>query len=287
MSAANELLSEDLGPLKDDSNLSGITLFILLHLFPSTPFNGNRWEELQNPDPSIQLFARQDESKNGLVPNARAELVSGAIAFLIQHFAMRRNAVSLTPNLLERYIRLVPTLTIELPEQQAQTAFNLQRWEELLADRELAKVEGRIETDRHGHIIMSPPPAPNHGSYQTLIAHLLITFMRNGRVLTECPISTADGVKAADVAWASPSCMRKLGNRVCFPEAPEICVEVLSPSNTQAEIQEKTALYFDAGAKEVWICADSGQMKFLGPTARQAMPRSALCPQFPAQVQLR
>jgi hypothetical protein len=44
-------------------------------------------------------------------------------------------------------------LTLELPAHKTQRAFNLRRWAELLADRELAKVEGRIETDRHGHII--------------------------------------------------------------------------------------------------------------------------------------
>ena len=57
------------------------------------------------------------------------------------------------------------TLTLELPPRKTRTAFNLRRWGELLADRELAKVEGRIETDRHGHIIMSPPPAPSHGDW--------------------------------------------------------------------------------------------------------------------------
>jgi len=31
----------------------------------------------------------------------------------------------------------VPTLTIELPQHQAQTAFNLRRWPELLANAEL------------------------------------------------------------------------------------------------------------------------------------------------------
>ena len=155
----------------------------------------------------------------------------------------------------------MPTLTIELPQHEAQTAFNLRRWAELLADPELAKIEGRIETDRHGHIIMSPPPAASHGSFQFEVAYLLRTLMRQGRVLTECPISTADGVKAADVAWASPECIRALGNRVCFPESPEICVEVLSPSNTDAEIQEKMKLYFNAGAKEVWVCSGAGAMK--------------------------
>jgi Uma2 family endonuclease len=178
-------------------------------------------------------------------------------------------------------------LTLELPPRKTRTAFNLSRWAELLADRELAKVEGRIETDRHGHIIMSPPPAPSHGSFQSEIAHLLRSLLPVGRVLTECPISTADGVKAADVAWASPGRMTDLGDKVCFPRAPDLCVEVLSPSNTEEEIQEKIDLYFDAGAREVWLCAKGGAMSFF--TAGGALPvrGSKLCPQFPRQVKLR
>jgi Uma2 family endonuclease len=179
------------------------------------------------------------------------------------------------------------SLTIELPPQPTQTQFNLHRWSELLADPELARFEGRIETDRYGHVIMSPPPAPNHGSYQFRIGALLDRFMRNGRVLTECPISTADGVKAADVAWAAPESLRELGDKVCFPRAPEICVEVLSPGNTAAEIREKTALYFDAGAKEVWLCSESGAMTFLRTGEANPLTASQLCPEFPARVVLR
>jgi Uma2 family endonuclease len=134
---------------------------------------------------------------------------------------------------------------------------------------------------------MSPPPAPSHGSIQARIAALLDQLMTHGRVLTECPISTADGVRAADVAWASAACLRDLGNRACFPRAPELCVEVLSPGNTDAEIQEKAALYFDAGAREVWLCDTTGQMKFLTSAAGRAARQSRLCPRFPRQVELR
>ena len=178
-------------------------------------------------------------------------------------------------------------LTLELPPRKTRTAYNLRRWGELLADRELAKVEGRIETDRHGHIIMSPPPAPSHGSFQSEIAYLLRSLLPVGRVLTECQISTADGVKAADVAWASPERMTQLGDKVCFPHAPDICVEVISPGNTEEELDEKMALYFDAGAREVWLCAKGGAMSFF--TAGGALPvrGSKLCPQFPRQVKLR
>ena len=174
--------------------------------------------------------------------------------------------------------------TLELPVHEKQRGFNLRRWEELLDARELARIEGRIETDRYGHIIMSPPPAPRHGTFQAEIARLLGNLMPEWRVLTECPISTADGVKAADVAWASPKCLKELGEKVCFPCAPKICVDVLSPSNTEAETQEKAKLYFDAGANEVWLCAADGGMSFLGPTAMQC---SRLCPPFPKQVELR
>ncbi len=86
---------------------------------------------------------------------------------------------------------MVSNLTIELPAQEDQTEFNLRRWSELLADtelgRELARIEGRIETDRHGHIIMSPPAAFRHGSYQFAIAKLLNALMPNGRTRRNVP----------------------------------------------------------------------------------------------------
>jgi Uma2 family endonuclease len=178
------------------------------------------------------------------------------------------------------------SLTIELPPQPSQTEFNLRRWAELVVDPELARIEGRIETDRYGHIIMTPPPAPSHGSFQFRIGSLLDRLMQGGRVLTECPISTADGVKAADVAWASPDRLIELGQRVCFPRAPEICVEVLSPGNTEAEMREKTALYFDAGAIEVWLCAGSGAMTFLRSGEAEPLRSSQLCPDFPNHIEL-
>jgi Uma2 family endonuclease len=178
------------------------------------------------------------------------------------------------------------TLTIQLPSQQEQTEFNLRRWAELLTDPKLTKLEGRVETDRYGHILMTPPPGPSHGSYQFRIGSLLDRLMNKGRVLTECPISTADGVRAADVAWASADRIRELGNRVCFPRSPEICVEVLSPGNTDSEVQEKIALYLDAGATEVWICSESGSMRFFEANTPQPQTASRICPHFPTRIEL-
>jgi Uma2 family endonuclease len=168
-----------------------------------------------------------------------------------------------------------------------QAAFNLRRWAEISADAELARVEGRVETDRHGHVLMSPPPAARHGSLQSEIAYLLRTLMSSGRVFTECPISTADGVKAADVAWASSSRVAELGDGLCFARAPEICVEVQSPGNTDAELRQKAIQYLLCGAREVWLCATSGAMTFLDADSGKAPVSSALCPEFPAIIRLR
>lgn len=175
-------------------------------------------------------------------------------------------------------------LTIELLPQQEQTAFNLRRWEELLHDPTLAKIEGRIETDRHGQIIMSPPPGRQHGKYQYRIGSLLESLMGKGAIVTECPISTADGVRAADVAWVSPERDEAAGEQSLFTVAPEICVEVISPTNSRAEIRDKTTLYFDAGALEVWHCSSTGEMTFFAAGEAAALSASRLGPKFPRRI---
>lgn len=178
------------------------------------------------------------------------------------------------------------TLTIELPSQKAQTAFNLRRWAEVITDPELLKIEGRVETDRFGHVLMSPPAAADHGDYQLEIGALLRRMLPNGRASTECPISTADGVRVADVAWASTERLRLRGNRIIYPKAPEICVEVLSPKNSEREMHDKAALYFNAGAREVWFCSQTGHVTFFMSGTAKPLRASRLCPDFPSKVEL-
>jgi hypothetical protein len=82
----------------------------------------------------------------------------------------------------------VRALTIELRTQDEQTERNLRRWNELLGDPSLANLEGRIETDRHGQIVMSPPPSAQHGRFETRIARLLGELLPQGEAIVECPI---------------------------------------------------------------------------------------------------
>ena len=174
-------------------------------------------------------------------------------------------------------------LTIQLHPSERQTAFNLKRWRELLEDPDLARLPHRIETDRHGHILMSLPPAPAHGNQQNEIGFLLRTLLPQGQVVTECPLSTSDGVKAIDVAWLAPERRQEVRSVSCLVQAPEICVEVLSPSNTSEEISEKIALYFESGAREVWIC-EHGTLQFHFSTTPEVRQSSEMCPEFPPYI---
>jgi Uma2 family endonuclease len=176
------------------------------------------------------------------------------------------------------------SLTIQLHPSQRQTALNLERWRELLGDRDLARLPYRIETDRHGHILMSPPPAPSHGLKQANIATLFDSLLPEGLVITECPVSTSDGVKAVDVAWLAPERHQEVDSAVCLAQAPEICVEILSPSNTPEEVFEKIALYFEAGAQEVWICDQGGGLEFYHLGVPEAGRSSEMCPEFPQRI---
>ena len=174
-------------------------------------------------------------------------------------------------------------LAIQLPAHQDQTAFNLECWSEILADPFYARLEQRIETDRHGHIIMTPPPSFSHGQKGFRIAKLLEAILKSGQASVEVPISTSDGVRAADVAWLSDTQLTEAKESNILLNAPEICVEVLSPRNTEKEMSEKMALYFDAGATEVWLCDDDGTLRFFTAPDEQAK-NSLLAPEFPQSV---
>jgi len=131
------------------------------------------------------------------------------------------------------------------------------RWAELCADPRWHDLAGKIELNGRGVIEMSPA-SNRHALRQARIAQVLGLQLPTGDALVECSVLTADGVRVPDVAWASAAFMARHGDITPFPAAPEICVEVRSPSNTDAEMEHKTALFLQAGAAEVWIVSEDG-----------------------------
>jgi len=117
----------------------------------------------------------------------------------------------------------------------------------------------KIELNDLGHIEMTPA-SNHHGYLQSELVWLLRSQLQQGRVITECSIDTPKGVKVADVAWCSPEFVAAHGGATPFPQAPEICIEVVSPSNSFAEMQDKVLLYLAKGAREVWLVKETGDV---------------------------
>lgn len=146
------------------------------------------------------------------------------------------------------------------------------RWAELCNDPLLRDLPGKIELNAYGVIEMSPA-SNRHGMKQAAIVQAMGLQLPMGVALVECSIATPEGVRVPDVAWASAAFIARHGEVTPFPAAPEICVEVRSPSNTDAEMAFKTQLFLDAGAVEVWIVAEDGAWQVMDAQGPQPLSR--------------
>ena len=109
-----------------------------------------------------------------------------------------------------------------------------------------------------GRLVREPRPGRPHGTAVVLIGHALTAYAlerggivtaETGYVLAEDPLT----LRGPDVAY----CRRDpapYGDRDGFiTGAPDLAVEVVSPSNRAADVRRAIAQYFRAGAAEVWI----------------------------------
>jgi Uma2 family endonuclease len=158
--------------------------------------------------------------------------------------------------------------------------FLIARWNELCRDPALEHMPYKIELNAWGKVEMGPPAGVGHGRQQTELAVQLREQLKDGVVLTECPVLTDIGVRVPDVIWASNRFRMQHRRSSPLPRAPEICVEIFSPSNVEAEVAEKTRAYLEAGAEEVWVVAQNGSMRFFDGTGE--IPGS----RFPVSVSL-
>jgi Uma2 family endonuclease len=156
------------------------------------------------------------------------------------------------------------------------------KWDQVCKDKSLQNLPYKIELNEWGNIVMSPA-SNRHGNLQTKIAFHLMSQMPDGTVLTECSVDTAKGVKVADVAWVSDAFLQRNRGATPYVEAPEVCVEIQSPSNSDTEMAEKRDLYFAKGAREYWLCDEDGKVSFFSP--RGKMEKSLLFPDMLAQIE--
>lgn len=156
-------------------------------------------------------------------------------------------------------------------------------WQEICDHPQLRDLPFKVETNKWGHLEMTPA-SNEHGLYQALIVQWFAKLSAEGHAISECSVLTSAGVKVADVAWAGKTFFKRHRRTNPYPEAPEIVIEILSPSNSQAEMDEKKEFYFARGAREFWTCGPDGKVRFFD--NHEELGRSLLIPAFPAKIEL-
>lgn len=142
-------------------------------------------------------------------------------------------------------------------------------WTDVIENPLLQDLPFKIELNKWGKILMSPA-SNNHGNLQFKVGDIINRAKHSGEIIIECSIKTPDGVKVADIAWASAEFIAEHGFKTPYNVAPEICVEVVSPSNSKAEMDEKINLYLNQGAREVWLCNLKGELSYYSHTGKIA-----------------
>jgi Uma2 family endonuclease len=109
-----------------------------------------------------------------------------------------------------------------------------------------------------GELFRMPPPGGRHGRVTNTIGRLVGNFVaehRLGAVYNQSGFifeRDPDTLFGPDLSYVRID--RAPPNDVGYPElAPDLVVEVASPSETGPSIAEKTAIYLSAGVRLIWI----------------------------------
>ena len=112
-----------------------------------------------------------------------------------------------------------------------------------------------------GRVVPMTPTNPTHGRIEVNVAAALKHFVRTqnlGVVMAgEVGVFTArnpDTVRAPDVLFLSHERDARRERREGFLDvAPELTVEILSPTDRPDQVRRKLSEYFAAGVRQVWV----------------------------------
>ena len=112
-----------------------------------------------------------------------------------------------------------------------------------------------------GRVVRMTPTNPTHGRIEVNVAAALKHFVRSqnlGVVMAgEVGVFTArnpDTVRAPDVLFLSHERDARRERREGFLDvAPELTVEILSPTDRPDQVRRKLGEYFAAGVRQVWV----------------------------------
>ena len=137
--------------------------------------------------------------------------------------------------------------------------------------------DGRFEL-RHGEPVKVPPPKLPHARIQHRLRRMLESVVRDsGEIITEWgfrPVP-ANEYRVGDIVFISRERWDRLPADGYFEGAPDIVIEILSPSNTAVEMLDKEQICLENGAREFWIVdANRRQVRISTPDGRAATCKS-------------
>lgn len=139
----------------------------------------------------------------------------------------------------------------EVIEQPLTPEALAERYRALCEDPRFANLPGKLELDAWGQMIFMSPASNYHGLLQARLSQRLAVL--GGETVVEASILTPRGLLVADLAWGSPAFVAAHGAETPFTRAPEICIEIASPTNSLRALRDKTQAYLGVGAVEAWI----------------------------------
>jgi Uma2 family endonuclease len=110
-----------------------------------------------------------------------------------------------------------------------------------------------------GLLVAEPLPSHRHDRTTRRLLRLLEAFVEArgiGEVFGEAGYVLArdpDTVRGPDISFVSRERLSDFDDARFFSGAPDLAVEILSPSNRPGEIHAKVADYLAAGARLVWV----------------------------------
>jgi Uma2 family endonuclease len=136
----------------------------------------------------------------------------------------------------------------------------IRRWNALAADPESPDW---YELTEFGELVLSPRPTNDHQAVASEI-QIQLTARLGPRAATDIAVYTDRGIRVPDVVWMPSTRWAECKGQTPFPFVPDVCVEVLSPSNAREEILMKAGAYLRGGAREVIVVGLRGQLEFFG-----------------------
>lgn len=154
----------------------------------------------------------------------------------------------------------VPTETPTAPTEQRYTREDLRRIEALPenANKVFELLNGRLYLHESSEDAQVPPPSHLHSWVVSMLFKLLVLFIDKHPLGMVYSDNTGydlpgSGTVIPDLSFVRQDRLLPVTMTGVQPIAPDLAIEVVSPSNTSEQMSEKISTYLAGGVKTVWV----------------------------------